>query len=70
MIFPESASIAYSLVFDDPDSRVVVDGGDTWEFAVNDKIAYGRWGISERPGWIEPALSTGGIRAVRIEEGV
>ena len=66
---PDFASAFTLLVFDDPDSRVVVNAGsDTWEFAVNDEIAYGRWEISELPEWVEPALSTLGIRAVRIEE--
>jgi len=55
------------LVFkQDSDSRVVVDGdGDTWEFAINDEIAYSRWEISQLPEWIEPVLTSIGIRAVR-----
>ncbi|WP_256288802.1 hypothetical protein [Halobellus inordinatus] len=54
------------IVFDDPDSRVVVDGGgDTWEFAVNDEIAYSRWEIGQLPAWVEPVLTRIGIRAVR-----
>ncbi|QKG91671.1 hypothetical protein HPS36_01980 [Halorubrum salinarum] len=59
------------IIFDDPDSRIVVDASDhTWEFAINDEIAYSRWEISELPEWIEPTLSRIGIRAVRSgEEG-
>ena len=55
------------LVFkEDDDSRVVVDSGtDTWEFAINDEIAYSRWEISRLPDWIEPVLTSIGIRAVR-----
>jgi hypothetical protein len=54
------------IVFEDPDSRVVVDGsGDTWEFAINDEIAYSRWEHYELPDWIEPILTRIGIRAVR-----
>ncbi|QCC47515.1 hypothetical protein [Halobellus limi] len=54
------------LVFDNPDSRVVVDAGsDTWEFVVNDEIAYSRWEIGRLPEWIEPVLSRIEIRAVR-----
>lgn len=48
------------------DSRIVVDGdGDTWEFAVNDEIAYSRWEHHELPDWIEPVLTSIGVRAVR-----
>jgi hypothetical protein len=55
------------LVFkSDGDSRVVVDGGtDTWEFAINDEIAYSRWEIAQLPDWIEPVLTSIGIRALR-----
>ena len=54
------------IVFEDPDSRVVVDGnGDTWEFAINDEIAYSRWEHYELPDWIEPILTRIGIRAIR-----
>lgn len=53
------------LVFDNPDSRIVVDADRTWEFAVNDEIAYSRWEIGQLPEWIEPVLSRIGIRAVR-----
>jgi hypothetical protein len=54
------------IVFDDPDSRVVVDAGrDSWEFVINDEIAYSRWDIGALPEWIEPVLSRIGIRAVR-----
>ncbi|WP_256403681.1 hypothetical protein [Halorubrum salinum] len=54
------------IIFDDPDSRIVVDGNDdTWEFAISDEIAYSRWEIGELPEWIEPTLSRIGIRAVR-----
>ena len=54
------------IVFDDPDSRVVVDSrSDSWEFVINDEIAYSRWEIGELPEWIESALTRIGIRAVR-----
>lgn len=54
------------IIFDDPDSRIVVDNNDeTWEFAINDEIAYSRWEIGELPEWVEPVLSQIGIRAVR-----
>jgi hypothetical protein len=55
------------LVFkNDGDSRVVVDSGtDTWEFAINDEIAYSRWEIAQLPDWIEPVLTSIGIRALR-----
>ncbi|WP_256545917.1 hypothetical protein [Halobellus inordinatus] len=53
------------FVFDDPDSRVVVDADQTWEFVINDEVAYSRWKISQLPEWIEPVLSRIGIRAVR-----
>lgn len=58
------------IIFDDPDSRIVVDGGDgdTWEFVINDEIAYSRWEIRELPEWVEPVLSRIGIRAVRSGE--
>ena len=58
------------LVFkNDGDSRVVVNGdGDTWEFAINDEIAYSRWEISQLPDWIEPVLTSIGIRAVRTSQ--
>ncbi|QCC46604.1 hypothetical protein [Halobellus limi] len=56
-------------VFDNRDSRVVVDGGsDTWEFVINEEIAYSRWDHHELPDWIEPVLSQIGIRALRAEE--
>jgi hypothetical protein len=59
------------IVFDDPDNRVVVDGGgDTWEFAINRRVAYSRWEHHELPGWIEPVLMSIGIRAVRTGEDV
>lgn len=55
------------LVFkENDDSRIVVDGdGDTWEFAINDEIAYSRWEHNELPDWIEPVLTSIGIRAIR-----
>ncbi|WP_144900876.1 hypothetical protein [Halobellus captivus] len=56
------------FVFDDPDSRVVVDANDTWEFVINEEIAYARWDHRELPEWIEPVLSRIGIRAVRPKQ--
>ncbi|MFD1600993.1 hypothetical protein [Halobellus rarus] len=58
------------IVFDDrKDSRVVVDGGtDTWEFVVNEEVAYSRWEHGELPEWMESALSQIGIRAIRAGE--
>ncbi|MGQ4557674.1 hypothetical protein [Halobellus sp. GM3] len=54
------------FVFENPDSRIVVDGGGgTWEFVINEAIAYSRWEHHELPEWIEPILSRVGVRAVR-----
>jgi len=60
------------LIFDEgSDSRVVVDArSDTWEFAINDEIACSRWEHHELPDWIEPVLTSIGIRAVRTGEDV
>lgn len=58
------------IVFDnETDSRVVVDeSSDTWEFVVNDEVAYSRWEHGELPDWMESALSQIGIRAIRAGE--
>jgi len=48
-------------VFDDPDSRVIVDAGrDSWEFVINDETAYSRWDIGELPEWIDQSSRASG----------